>query len=942
MSIVGGRRLRGRDGELDVVAQHLQHTSNGAGSILVVQGGPGLGKSSLLAHAADTAAARSFWCGSAGADAGGGRVDMAVIVEALVGGDEPLIEPDDLRRLDASSTPRLWLLQELQAALERVSLQRPVLVCLDDLQWADPGTAFAIRMLSQWLVTFPVCWILAMRPSPSNLAISRTLEQFIGGGADTIALSALDDGAVADVAADLLDAAPNSELLGALAQAEGNPFTLVDLIAALQEDGQVAVSDGTASLTHLGPPRRLANSIRGRLARLSPPAQRTATLAASLGRRFTSVELAALSGLSASELVIPVQEVVRSNVFTENEDWLQFQHDLVRDVVRDSVPRSVRLSLDREAVEALLMTGSPPVDVAGQLAECARPGDEVAIRVLKDAADALVLADPAASADLARSALDLIPEWHPLRGQLVARRILSLFAAGRTAEATQVANSVLRRSMPSEQEAEVRLGISSMYSLSGDVRADNARLAADMPDASPVLRARAAASLAFNLAIGGRLEESMTTSREFEGLILQADDTSARYTFDVAASTIEYELCRFAEALALLDQGELRRQGAPVDDARQRCAQHYRSWILDALDRFDEAADGASEGLAAAHRDQQSWAVHIFEVWQGRHFLQLGRLDDAVAVLEGRFHPDEVDQITSVVDAAAVIVLGRARLHRGDHRGVAEIASIAQSLIATATPGNRRLAAWFLALNAIASQEPTKAHSYVRTFGEAERLGLFPLFPHEATDDALLVRLALEVGDDELAHHTIRLARRRLELNPSVPTIAAVVTHCEGLLNSDVDALRHAVAQLEAAPRPLAASAAMEDFGCVCLRHGLQHDAIDAFDRALVLNTSTGALLDASRVRHRLRELGARRRVVSLDRPQSGPLSLTDAELRVAFLVADGNTNRAVAEKLYVSPHTVNTHLRHVFEKLAINSRTELARIVDSLAGSERIGEVLR
>src|SRR5580704_417036 len=104
MSIVGGRRLRGRDGGLDVVAQHLQHTSNGAGSILVVQGGPGLGKSSLLAHAADTAAARSFWCGSAGADAGGGRVDMAVIVEALVGGDEPLIEPDDLRRLDASST----------------------------------------------------------------------------------------------------------------------------------------------------------------------------------------------------------------------------------------------------------------------------------------------------------------------------------------------------------------------------------------------------------------------------------------------------------------------------------------------------------------------------------------------------------------------------------------------------------------------------------------------------------------------------------------------------------------------------------------------------------------------------------------------------------------------------------------------------------------------
>lgn len=82
-----------------------QRTSNGAESILVVHGGPGLGKSSLLAHAAETAAARSFWCGFAGADAGGGRLDMAVVIEALAGGGEPLIEPDDLRRWDASVHP---------------------------------------------------------------------------------------------------------------------------------------------------------------------------------------------------------------------------------------------------------------------------------------------------------------------------------------------------------------------------------------------------------------------------------------------------------------------------------------------------------------------------------------------------------------------------------------------------------------------------------------------------------------------------------------------------------------------------------------------------------------------------------------------------------------------------------------------------------------------
>lgn len=933
-TVSGAHRLRGRDLELNLVARHLQRTSDGSAGVLIVEGGAGLGKSSLLAHAADEAATRSFWCGCASADAASGGLDMAVVMEALIGGSQPLIEPRGLMARGASGDS-LWLLQEFQAALEQLALDRPVLICLDDLHWADAGSALAVRVLSQWLSTFPVCWILATRPGQDSEPLRRMLQQFNAAGAETIRLAPLDDQAVTAVVADLLGAVPNRELLDTVDQAAGNPFVLVDLLAGLCEEGRVAISDGVASLPRPGPPRRLTDSVRGRLARLSPVGERTATLAASLGRRFTSVELASLSGQSASDSIIPLREVVRSGVFTQHEDWLQFQHDLVREVVRDSIPSSVRKSLDRDAADALLATGSLPVDVAAQLAVSARPGDEVAIRVLKDAADALVLTDPATSADLANSALELIPHWHELRGQLVARRILSLFAAGRSDEASAVANGVLRRSMPADQEAEVRFGISSMYSLSGDVRAENARLALALPDVSLPLRARAAASLFFNLIIGGRLEDSVAAAREFEGLVTEANDTAARYTFDVAASTVEYVVSRFGEALTILDQGEIRRRGITVDDARERCAQHYRLWILDALDRFDEAAEGASEGLAAAHRDRQPWAVHIFEVWQGRHFLQLGRLDDAVAALEGRFSGDEVDRITSVVDAAAVISLGRACLHLGDDRGVAEVASIAESLTRTATPGNRRLAAWFLALEAMASRNLSRAHACVSMLGEQERLDLFPLFPHEATDDPLLMRLAVDVGDQGLARQTMSLGRRRLECNPNVPTIAAVVAHCEGLLKGDIDLLRQAVSLLETGPRPLAFAAAMEDLGCALQRRELRDEAVEAFDQALLLNTRTGALRDAARVRHRLRELGARRRVVLLDHPRVGPQSLTNAELRVAFLVADGNTNRAVAEKLYLSPHTVNSHLRHVFEKLGVNSRTELARTLQGMSDQD-------
>jgi DNA-binding CsgD family transcriptional regulator len=91
----------------------------------------------------------------------------------------------------------------------------------------------------------------------------------------------------------------------------------------------------------------------------------------------------------------------------------------------------------------------------------------------------------------------------------------------------------------------------------------------------------------------------------------------------------------------------------------------------------------------------------------------------------------------------------------------------------------------------------------------------------------------------------------------------------------------------------------------------------------------TGAACDAARARKRLRGLGIRRRVQVLDRPKLGWDSLTDAELQVARLAAAGCTNRGIADRLFVSPHTVNTHLRHVFDKLDIRSRVDLTRIVE-------------
>jgi DNA-binding CsgD family transcriptional regulator len=103
--------------------------------------------------------------------------------------------------------------------------------------------------------------------------------------------------------------------------------------------------------------------------------------------------------------------------------------------------------------------------------------------------------------------------------------------------------------------------------------------------------------------------------------------------------------------------------------------------------------------------------------------------------------------------------------------------------------------------------------------------------------------------------------------------------------------------------------------------------AVAVLGQALSLFTELGAAWDARRVRSRLRDLGVRRRLAATQPETTGWTALTTSEVTVARLVAEGLTNREVAERLFVSPHTVSSHLRHVFAKLGINSRVELARL---------------
>jgi DNA-binding CsgD family transcriptional regulator len=183
-------------------------------------------------------------------------------------------------------------------------------------------------------------------------------------------------------------------------------------------------------------------------------------------------------------------------------------------------------------------------------------------------------------------------------------------------------------------------------------------------------------------------------------------------------------------------------------------------------------------------------------------------------------------------------------------------------------------------------------------------------------DEVVLTRMALRGGAHDTAERAVLAAERRAAANPGYAVAAAVARHARGLLDRDEAALRDAVRLLDGTERPLLLASAREDLARV-VAADRPREAIALLDEALLAYGPAGAEHDAARARRRLRELGVRRRrTLGPPGPREGLAGLTPTERAVVRLVAEGRTNQQVATRLFVSPHTVNTHLRNAFTKL--------------------------
>jgi DNA-binding CsgD family transcriptional regulator len=917
--------LRCRDDELDRLTEQLDRLRTGVGAVWLIEGAAGLGKSRLLDEVLRAARAADFDVGHGVAEPADRAVQLAPLMDALFGGPSPPLSRADLGAPASPREQRYWLLQDIQELLEQTALRRPLVVCLDDLHWSDSGTAAALRSLPGRLAALPISWVLAYRPAEADADLDRAVATLAGAGASVTVLQRFDDAGVAEVSRDVFQAEPDDGILALASDVGGNPFLVMELLSGLRDERLVEIRDGRAILVESRLPRRVGDSMRRRLGRMSPGAVNIAAVAASMGRRFTVSELSAVLEKPAASLLEPLTELIRSEVLTDSSGRLGFSHDLIRQAVRSSQPVTAVHALDRQAAAALIAAGALPVEVATQLASSASPGDDVAVTMLMKAADDLGATDPGQAADLATRALELTSDSHPLRGPLVARIAVLLHAAARTDEATKFADTALHDTLPVDQEAQVRLGIAKLFSLSAEARVEACRRALELSGVPSDLRARLLAQLLYNLAVGIYPEPAEEILEEARQAVQTSNDGEARFTLLIAESYLRYASEDFPAALTLADAAT-RASVIAGEDTSQHLARNLRCGMLAVTDRLDEALAVATDGIRSAQRGRQAWALNTFEIRRGWLLAQRGQLGDAAAALVGRYPLEDAHLVVAGLEAAGLVTLGRIALHTGEQSQLNQTAAVASVMLHSGIPKAAQHAAWLLALQAMGAGNPDQARRYLSVGGDGDRLMTFPLFPFDPTDDPHLVRIALASGDRELAHSVVEAARRRCILNPSTPSILASADQAEGLATRSRELLVRAVTTFARGQRRLALASALEDLAVIETADGEAAAAIATLDRALASYTECGASWDSARIRRRLRRLGVRRRLARERRPTHGWDALTESELAVVRLVADGLTNRQVAERLFISPHTVNGHLRQAFDKLGINSRVNLAR----------------
>jgi DNA-binding CsgD family transcriptional regulator len=301
--------------------------------------------------------------------------------------------------------------------------------------------------------------------------------------------------------------------------------------------------------------------------------------------------------------------------------------------------------------------------------------------------------------------------------------------------------------------------------------------------------------------------------------------------------------------------------------------------------------------------------------------LAAGRLSAARAATE--FLPSPQRTGASEPDMVRTVILTEVAVRTDDRTLLQQMVNDARDAYSTGSSVVRRGAAHVLAL---AAWQRDDVHDAMRWLGD---ITLFesPIWPQVLDRVILGARVASAGGDAGLRARVLQAADVLERERPAIPLFTGVAGHARAILERDAQALMAAADVFHSSSRPLLYAAAAEDAGAELARIDRGEEAVDQLNAAFDTYMGQEALADARRVGRELRRLGVQRRIVS-PRIKTGWDSLTDAELKIVKLIAQGVTNRDVATQLHLSVHTVKTHVHNAFAKLGISSREQLTHLI--------------
>lgn len=933
--------LFGRAAEVDVLTTAIHAVAAGQGGSVWVGGEPGIGKSALV-RAGLAGAAGGCTVFSGNGDPLKAMVPLAALLECRR--QDPNEELSETTLGDVAGLRPVGQHQSGEAVaatahrtvewLETLCVRSPVVLVIDDMHWLDESSIHAWRSLLGITPQAPLLLVATARPVPIRAEVNRLRNETAAAGGQVIDLGSLTPDDSAELVERVVGTRPSDQLRRLTERAGGNPLYLREMVGALQRSDRISIDQGIAELVADAAdtvPPTLVAAIGHRLTFLSAPAMATLRVAAVLGMEFLADDLGAVIGQGAAEIALFVTEATASAVLIEADRQLVFRHSLIQQVLCDGMPVALRTSLHLQASQALARRNVPALRVAGHLLS--------AVRGAPDAiADGWTLEWLAGSAmtvayqapDLAAELFGMLGAAHgvdpAIRQRLNMARFQALDQLRRYGEIIDTAPASLAEATAPEDVAHIGWLLGRALERNGR-RAEAAVLAGSLlerTDLPPGPEARLRMLLANQLRWTDPDADSLSMMRRAE---LEA--ASAGDRFGVAYSLFrQAAMCRtdragWHQCLDVVDLGL-----AAADDTLE--AASLRPWFLNvraiALDYLDRPGveQVRAEALALAERYATPQLVTQIRLNHAEWLTLRGRWDEAVIELAAT-------EATEMAELRRLSRIGQRALiafHRDDQAALVPRVRVADEV--DLGNGDWPLYSWHLmvtwALAAERDGTPHLAHARLNVLLEH---AVRPGDPDIDGDCCLWlpdgVRIALAAAEERKASHWADLARECATLMPyKGPT--AVARHCAALLDADPAGVLDAAEQYETKVLPLFAAQARENAAVLYAERGDLAAARTVYAEAAKTYAQLGAAWDLRRGRGRLARFGIRSNPGTNSAPAQGWEALTAAELRVAALVAGGQSNPEIARELLLSTHTVRTHVSHILTKLGGRSRVDIAR----------------